>query len=507
MGHADDLKSFLEFALEDYNPYVKVVENMTMNIPTNANRVYVDNPKTSEFNSYLKSYKEKWRLRLDCATKANVDAMTNALLDAIKRFQRRDIDSYFYLSEKEDIEDYVNLYLETFVTQALNYGIPRGVSYSDGFVYQANIANNNRVKKYNTDLSLIWQIDTVGAGDGQIKDPKEACAYGGEVYVSDTGNNRVQVLSATDGSYVRKWGSNGSNDGQFHQMGGLHVYDDEVFTIEIGNDRVQVFALDGTFKRKWGSSGTGDGQFSSADKIHVYNDEVYVTDYTQNRVQVFALDGTYKRQWTTGSYPEGILGLNGEIYICEFNANIISVYDVNGVKQRELPHKSFSLSTDGTYLYIGDTVAPTYIEKWTIFERMKHFESANGNIGKVKGLKYVALDNDSDFRVFITADAAPNCFVLNSDQSYKSMNTMALVDGETDLYYTSLNILKDEIILISNYPMGDDIVISNPHTLPYYPYQFPTGLVNIKLMPQNIGDGNFHNRYHRLFELELEWWS
>ena len=130
MGHAEELDTFLEMALQEYNPYVKVGENIIPNIPTNVNRVYADQPKIIEPNAYLNSYKERWRLRIDTSTKPNLENMTHSLLEAVKNFNRRTINYYFRYSDKTDVsivnQKMVDLVANQYIEQISESGAGEG---------------------------------------------------------------------------------------------------------------------------------------------------------------------------------------------------------------------------------------------------------------------------------------------------------------------------------------------------------------------------------------------
>jgi sugar lactone lactonase YvrE len=242
----------------------------------------------------------------------------------------------------------------------------------------------------------------------------------GEIYVAEYGNDRISVWDA-NGTFLRGWGSVGANDGQFKDPQGVAVFEGEVYVTEWTGHRVQVFDENGTFLRKWGGFGTADGQFQYPWGIVVDRDangtQVYVTESwgaNRSQVQVFDENGTYLRKW--GGYgsadnqlynPTGIaIGPDGLVYLNSRSHYKVKVFQKNGTYVRSfvttqangaIANYPYGLSFVGNRLAISNAYYSDH--RVRIYETNGSFVTAmgmetNGNAeGQFDGPYYVATDS------------------------------------------------------------------------------------------------------------------
>jgi hypothetical protein len=152
---------------------------------------------------------------------------------------------------------------------------------------------HHKVQRYSLDGQLLVEWGSLGAGDGEFRQPRGIAVDNdpSRVYVADTENNRVQVFSP-DGTFIKKWGMPGVYDGQFNRPVDIAVDNNGiVYVVDCGNDRVQIFSPDGEFLGKWGTIGNDEGEFMSPSGIaidpHHHYSYIYVLDSGNYRVQVF----------------------------------------------------------------------------------------------------------------------------------------------------------------------------------------------------------------------------
>lgn len=502
MSHSDDLKLFLEVALQNYTPYVQVSEKTALIKPNfYGNIVLADSPTLGEMNSYLKSNKEKWKIKLSSISKADIEGMIGDLLDTVKKYNRRAL-RYQNLTKRDTSEDYVDLDVEAVISSFASHGESTFLHW-DGTNLFVTQNTNHRVRKYTEDGSFNSVIGTSGTGDGQFNSPLGVFVYNDEIYISDYNNNRVQVFNASN-VYQRQWACPGPR--------GIFVYDNEVFVVNGTNLCIQVYDTNGDAIRQFGSSGSGNGQFSGGIwDVHVHDDKVYVSDcgiglgIDRQRLQVFSLTGTYEAKISIPT-ARCIHIHNDLIYVSSYSQNVhVLDLDLNILRTIELS-LNFGITNTNTHLYILNNFSGE-VFKLNRFTPMEHTISIEDDIGKVTSLKYVADDDYSDYRVFVKASSAPKFHKLDSAEALIESKTGELVTGSTNIYFVSFDVSNNDIILINNYPMGIDISVTEVYAQPFELYPFPVGLVNLKLYNHSVGDMIWNNRYHRVLELEMEWWS
>jgi DNA-binding beta-propeller fold protein YncE len=132
---------------------------------------------------------------------------------------------------------------------------------TDGNVFVAD-KSNDRIKKYNTNGTLLSTLGSTGSGDGQLDSPwGVAVDTSGNLYVAEYDNHRVQKFDS-EGNFLRMWG----------------------WGVDDGTAEFQVC----TSGCQAGTSGSGAGQFNGPTKLTVDAlGNVFVIEFNSNRIQKF----------------------------------------------------------------------------------------------------------------------------------------------------------------------------------------------------------------------------
>jgi uncharacterized protein (TIGR03663 family) len=246
---------------------------------------------------------------------------------------------------------------------------------SDGTVAVLD-GGNHRVRLYAPDGTLIQDVGTQGAAEGQFTDPWGiAAAPDGSFYVADTWNHRVQHFAA-DGTFLNAWGEFGDtagaldNGGVFWGPRDVAVDGDgNVYVADTGNKRVQKFTADGEFVVAFGGNGTGIGQLAEPVGVAAGADgTVYVVDTWNRRVQQFSAEGSPLAQMPIDSWAgQGVLNKpyiavsSDAIWLTDPEGSHILQLDLTGQIQRvwgagELRFP-FGIAVSEDALYVADSDA------------------------------------------------------------------------------------------------------------------------------------------------------
>jgi DNA-binding beta-propeller fold protein YncE len=187
---------------------------------------------------------------------------------------------------------------------------PAGLKLTHRMTYDPVTGNPVEVSSPAAETSIVSyssQFGSKGAGNGQLKEPKDvALDLKGNIWVLDTANHRVQEFSAA-GAYLSQFGSYGSGNGQFNEPKGM-VIDSKsnIWVSDQANNCLQEFNEKGEFIRKVGTSGSGNGQFSSPQGLATDSkNDVWVADRANNRVEELNEIGAYLAQFGTNGSGNG----------------------------------------------------------------------------------------------------------------------------------------------------------------------------------------------------------
>ena len=188
--------------------------------------------------------------------------------------------------------------------------------------------NNQRVQKFNS--SGVYQakigalITSSSSANGSFNTPNDVAMFpsNGNVYVVDTGNNRIQKFNSSL-TWVWSVGSLGSGNSQFNTPRRIAIDASEnIYITDATNHCVKKFDASGSFLLKFGTYGTGTGQFATPYGIAVDSAfNVFVTD-NNSRVQKFGSDGTYITSYSIFNSKGISLDSAGNMYITSTNNNI-----------------------------------------------------------------------------------------------------------------------------------------------------------------------------------------
>jgi DNA-binding beta-propeller fold protein YncE len=197
-----------------------------------------------------------------------------------------------------------------------------------------------RVGVCNLDEDYLYEIGSLGDGDGQFRLPTAIALDSRErVYIADEHNHRISAFDLS-GRFLSKWGEKGSGDGQFDGPSGLAFdADDNIYVVDQNNDRIQKYSADGHFIAQWGESGEGDGQFNLPWGIALDSQgDVYVADWRNDRIQKFSPNGRHLASFGesgTGdgqfSRPAGVaVDSAGYIYVADWGNERVQVLGPDG---------------------------------------------------------------------------------------------------------------------------------------------------------------------------------
>lgn len=211
-------------------------------------------------------------------------------------------------------------------------GNPSGVATDNmGHLYIAD-CNNNCVKKFNIDGSLITQFGTHGSAEGQFNDPGGLVISGktGQLYVCDRDNNRIQVFK--NDKFVFSFGKRGSDPGALQNPKAITMNNDEtqLLVADTNNSRVQVFTPDGKFVTIFGQFTDIPYELQRPYSIYYTPDDHLLVTSSTDVVLVVKSDGTFvtaiegKGRFNN---PTGVvMRYNGQIVISGYNDNKLVVF-------------------------------------------------------------------------------------------------------------------------------------------------------------------------------------
>ena len=125
-----------------------------------------------------------------------------------------------------------------------------GIYIKDDVIYVLDRGGTGaRLQTFQLDGTWISTlIDSYGSGNGQLNAATGIEIYNNEIYICDRGNARVQVFNMS-GTYQRQWGSLGSGEGQFAEPKQAKFHDGYCYVSQEKNGgKIQIFDTIGTFE-------------------------------------------------------------------------------------------------------------------------------------------------------------------------------------------------------------------------------------------------------------------
>jgi len=155
---------------------------------------------------------------------------------------------------------------------------------SDGtYLYVCHSSNdtNDKIQKYLlSDLSLVLEFGTKGAGDDQFQLPRGICTDGTYLYIADTANDRIKKHKCSDLTFVAKIGSNGTGNDQFKFPHGICTDGTNLYITDVLNYRIKKhLCATLAYVTEIGTQGSGDDQFDSCYGICTDDTYLYITDH------------------------------------------------------------------------------------------------------------------------------------------------------------------------------------------------------------------------------------
>ena len=108
--------------------------------------------------------------------------------------------------------------------------------------------DDNSIKKFKMDGSLLTQFGASGSGEGQLNSPGGLVVFKTrQLYVCDRNSNRIQVFKNNE--FVFLFGGSGHRPGDLNcpKSVTLNSAETELFVADTENHKIQVFTLDGKF--------------------------------------------------------------------------------------------------------------------------------------------------------------------------------------------------------------------------------------------------------------------
>jgi DNA-binding beta-propeller fold protein YncE len=245
------------------------------------------------------------------------------------------------------------------------------------------------VSEVNTGYVYNDTVGSAGTGNGQFADVRGlSVTSGGNVDVCDENNERIQRFDSNlTFSSVIVAGGAGTGDGQFASNDGpydlAHDSADKLFVVDRGNARVQRFSAAGAFEAKFGSfddgtaavvgsetwtllntfgsTGSGNNNFDTPRQVAVDSSgNTYTADALNNRVVKRNSSGTFISAITGLTDATGVaVDSSGNIYVSldPGGANVvIKKYNSSHVLQwttASIVSDYYHLATDGTYVWVA----------------------------------------------------------------------------------------------------------------------------------------------------------
>jgi DNA-binding beta-propeller fold protein YncE len=195
-----------------------------------------------------------------------------------------------------------------------------------------------RVGVCNLDEDYLYEIGSMGDGDGQFKLPTALALDSRErVFIADEYHHRISVFDIS-GKYLGRWGEHGSGEGQLDGPAGLAIdANDNVWITDQRNHRLQKFTADGLFIAQCGEKGDGDGQLDLPWGIALdAGGGIYVADWRNDRIQQFSPDGHFMASFGElggGQFhrPSGVaVDSEGRIYVADWGNERVQVLAADG---------------------------------------------------------------------------------------------------------------------------------------------------------------------------------
>jgi len=191
---------------------------------------------------------------------------------------------------------------------------------SDGVhLYVCHSSNdaNDKIQKYLlSDLSLVLEFGSTGAGDDQFSNPHMCCTDGTHLYITDYGNDRIKKHKCSDLTYVAQVGSTGAATDQFNFPTGICTDGTHIYIADRLNYRIKKHKCsDLSYVAMLGSQGTGDDQFDAPNGICTDDTYLYITDNAAGAYRIkkhLCADLSYDSEISDSpganaiSYPYGI---------------------------------------------------------------------------------------------------------------------------------------------------------------------------------------------------------
>jgi hypothetical protein len=253
------------------------------------------------------------------------------------------------------------------------YNQPSGVTAYGDYVYVCDTYNHRIVKLLASNLTLVDQIGSLGAGNDQFNSPYGITTDGTHLYIADYGNHRI-VKRDLALVYVDMIGTEGNGDDQFQNPCGITNDGVHLYVADTYNHRIVKRTLALVYDSKIGSFGTGNDGFNRPTDIATDGTHIYVTDALNYRiVKRLCADLSYVDEvgsLGTGddefNYPQGIDIFSGYIFVVDRLNNRIVKRNADDLSYRAQVgglgsgNNYFNdptwLAADGTsYIYIADS--------------------------------------------------------------------------------------------------------------------------------------------------------
>ncbi len=305
------------------------------------------------------------KMNLNSDYVCNLKSTINGSLDSrgLKDIDNLSISKMKYVSEIGSIGSDIN-----------QFDKPQFLDLETSKIYISD-GNNDRLEKYDLNLSWIATFGVTGSGNGQFKSPRGVYSDGTNIWVVDSGNSRVQKLVSATYTYSSQFGSSGTGDLQFTNPSGIDGNSNSLFICDTLNNRIQkVVKSSHVFASEVGSFGSGNSQFFWPLGIACNDNFVYVADTYNHRIQIFDTGLNFIDEFgSSGSNngefnrPSDVAMDDNNLYICDqnnariqkfsrSNYNFITKIGIFGTTENDEFHVPVGIaaSQDVSNLYICD---------------------------------------------------------------------------------------------------------------------------------------------------------